>query len=80
MRVERDLVQRIDVGLRPYRPTGFVVRAERFDEKVVVHNYGHGGAGVTLSWGTAHLAVQHVAETSAQACAVIGCGAVGLAT
>ncbi len=80
VRVERDLIQRIDVGLRPFRPTGFVVRAERFDEKVVVHNYGHGGAGVTLSWGTAHLAVQHVPETSAEACAVIGCGAVGLAT
>ena len=80
VQVERNLIQRIDVGLRPYRPTGFVVRAERFDETVVIHNYGHGGAGVTMSWGTAHLAVQLVPETSADACAVIGCGAVGLAT
>ena len=80
VRVERDLIERIDVGLRPYRPAGFIVRAERFDETVVVHNYGHGGAGVTLSWGTSHLAVRRVLETSAEACAVLGCGAVGLAT
>jgi D-amino-acid oxidase len=37
------------VGLRPARPT---VRLER--DGRVVHNYGHGGAGVTLSWGCAH--------------------------
>ncbi len=36
------------VGLRPVRPA---VRVERVDD--VVHCYGHGGAGVTLSWGTA---------------------------
>jgi len=36
------------VGLRPVRP---VVRLER--EGRVVHCYGHGGAGVTLSWGCA---------------------------
>lgn len=36
------------VGLRPARPT---VRLERVGD--VVHCYGHGGAGVTLSWGCA---------------------------
>jgi D-amino-acid oxidase len=36
------------VGLRPARPT---VRLER--EGRVVHCYGHGGAGITLSWGCA---------------------------
>jgi glycine/D-amino acid oxidase-like deaminating enzyme len=45
-------------GLRPYRPAGFVVRAEALGEKTVVHNYGHGGCGVTLSWGSADLAVR----------------------
>ena len=36
------------VGLRPARPE---VRLERVGD--VVHCYGHGGAGVTLSWGCA---------------------------
>src|SRR5260221_12401485 len=43
-------------GLRPYRRQGFVVRAEQVGEKRLVHNYGHGGAGVTRSWGTSKLA------------------------
>jgi D-amino-acid oxidase len=41
-------VLRHKVGLRPARPT---VRLERVGD--VVHCYGHGGAGVTLSWGCA---------------------------
>src|SRR5687768_8762754 len=43
-------------GLRPYRPSGFVVRAEALGDKRLVHNYGHGGAGITLSWGSSRLA------------------------
>jgi D-amino-acid oxidase len=41
------------VGLRPTRHE---VRTERvdLDGVPVVHNYGHGGSGVTLSWGCAH--------------------------
>lgn len=38
----------VKVGLRPVRPA---VRLERAGD--VVHCYGHGGAGVTLSWGCA---------------------------
>ena len=53
-------VIRTVAGLRPYRPSGFVVRSERIAGKTIVHNYGHGGAGVTLSWGTASLAVDEV--------------------
>ncbi|KRE95170.1 amino acid oxidase [Nocardioides sp. Soil774] len=41
-------VLRHKVGLRPARPS---VRLERTGD--VVHCYGHGGAGVTLSWGCA---------------------------
>ena len=40
-------VLRHKVGLRPVRPA---VRLERVGD--VVHCYGHGGAGVTLSWGS----------------------------
>src|SRR5437016_2684574 len=42
------------VGLRPFRKSG--VRLERGklrDSRAVVHNYGHGGSGFTLSWGCA---------------------------
>ena len=75
--VARDRIIRIDVGLRPFRPAGFVVRNEMLGDKTIVHNYGHGG-GVTLSWGTAALALEQAPP--ARDCAVLGCGAVGLAT
>jgi D-amino-acid oxidase len=78
--VTRERVIRTIVGLRPFRPSGFVVRGEKLDEKIVIHNYGHGGAGITLSWGTAQLAVEEAAKVDARECAVIGCGVVGLST
>src|SRR4026209_791110 len=56
-KVPRKRIIREVVGLRPYRPSGFVVDAQRFGSKLLVHNYGHGGGGVMLSWGTASLAV-----------------------
>jgi glycine/D-amino acid oxidase-like deaminating enzyme len=80
VQVTPDRVIRTIVGLRPFRPSGFVVRAERADDKTIVHNYGHGGAGITLSWGTAHLAALEVQKTGQREVAVIGTGAVGLAT
>lgn len=43
----------VRVGLRPYR-SRVRVEAETMSEgQVIIHNYGHGGAGVTLSWGCA---------------------------
>ncbi len=75
---EREI--RTVVGLRPYRPSGFVVRAERLGDTLVVHNYGHGGSGITLSWGTAKLAVDIGAPGHRGDVAVLGSGAVGLAT
>jgi len=53
VKVDRSRIIREVVGLRPYRPQGFVVEAQKVGEKLLVHNYGHGGAGVTLSWGCA---------------------------
>ncbi len=81
--VSRDRIIRRVVGLRPYRAAGFVVRAERMGEQLVVHNYGHGGGGITLSWGTAELAVREAdagAVGGERRAAVLGCGVVGLAT
>ena len=87
VKVARDRIIREVVGLRPYRPDGFVVEAERFGNKLLVHNYGHGGGGVTLSWGTATLAVDLlrdylIARKSARPArfAVLGCGVSGLST
>src|SRR6185436_3126152 len=80
VRVSPERVIRTVAGLRPYRPAGFAVRTDKLDGKLVVHNYGHGGAGVSLSWGTAELAVEQAAATGATRYAVLGCGAVGLAT
>ena len=78
--VTRERIVRTIVGLRPFLPSGFVVRAEKLGDKVVVHNYGHGGCGITLSLGTAALAVDEVLRTGQKRAAVLGCGAVGLAT
>lgn len=67
-------------GLRPFRPSGFVVRREDLDGKILIHNYGHGGGGMSLSWGSAHLAVKLVQPVSGKSCAVIGGGVMGLST
>lgn len=40
------------VGVRPCREL-VRLEAETVGDKLLVHNYGHGGAGVTLSWGCA---------------------------
>ena len=77
---EESRVVRTTVGLRPYRPDGFVVRAERIGDKIVVHDYGHGGSGMTLCWGTAQMAIDAVLYNLGKEAAVIGCGVIGLAT
>lgn len=41
------------VGLRPVRPRVRLEAAAIGGGRHLVHNYGHGGAGVTLSWGCA---------------------------
>ncbi len=73
-----DRVLRTTIGLRPHRPSGFVLKADRFGAKTLIHNFGHGGAGMSLSWGTASLAADLAAAHSERRVAVIGCGIVGL--
>jgi D-amino-acid oxidase len=48
---EIDTAEPVRVGLRPVRRQN--VRLEREPGTRIVHNYGHGGSGVTLSWGCA---------------------------
>jgi D-amino-acid oxidase len=93
VKVSRDRVIREIVGLRPFRPEGYVVEAQRVGQKLLIHNYGHGGAGITLSWGTASQAIELAREPiappvvtprrsarKARRFAVIGCGVNGLST
>lgn len=76
--VSWDRIIRTTVGLRPHRRSGFVVRADRLDDKTVIHNYGHGGTGLSLSWGTASLAADLALAHEARRAAILGCGVVGL--
>jgi D-amino-acid oxidase len=46
-----DFNEPVRVGLRPFRRQN--VRLEREQDTCIIHNYGHGGGGVTLSWGCA---------------------------
>ena len=78
--VSPERVIRTTVGLRPFRPSGFRVEAETMEGKTVVHNYGHGGGGMSLSWGSSHLAVEAALATGETRFAVVGCGVMGLST
>jgi len=69
-------------GVRPYRNGSYRLDVETIGNKFIVHNYGHGGAGITLSWGCAakvrdivqsRLATSHDTEA-----AVLGAGVMGL--
>lgn len=80
VKVDESRVIRTVAGLRPYRRQGFVVRQEPLGEKRLVHNYGHGGGGITLSWGTSKLATELGLQGHSGPVAVLGSGAVGLAT
>ena len=80
VRVSADREIRTIAGLRPYRPSGFVVSAEKIGDTLVVHNYGHGGGGITLCWGTSKLAVDTIPPDRLGEVGVLGCGAVGLTT
>ena len=80
VRVAPERVIRAVAGLRPYRDSGFVVRAEPLGAKRLVHNYGHGGAGITLSWGSSKLATALGLPGHQGPVAVIGAGVMGLTT
>ena len=78
LRARIDRVFDITVCLRPFRAAGPRLDAEQVGDKLVVHNYGHGGSGWSLSWGSGTFAVRKAMATSPRRIAVIGCGALGL--
>src|SRR3989475_4492980 len=71
-------VIRTTVGLRPHRDAGCVLKPDKLDDRLLIHNYGHGGAGMSLAWGTGLMAAEFATEHQARQAAVIGCGSVGL--
>jgi D-amino-acid oxidase len=73
-----DRIMGVTVCLRPFRAMGPRMDAEMVGDKLVVHNYGHGGSGWSLGWGSALVAVKTALAGGARDVAVIGCGALGL--
>ena len=80
IKASMDRLISLEACLRPFRPQGPRIEPERLGRKTIVHNYGHGGSGWSLSWGAARRAVALAKATGEQRVAVIGCGAIGLTT
>ena len=77
-RISWERVIRTTVGLRPHRDSGFVLKSEQFDAKTVIHDYGFGGAGMSLAWGCGSMAADMALQRSDRRAAVLGCGSPGL--
>lgn len=75
-----DRVIRTIVGLRPFRKPGFRLEAARLGRKDIVHNYGHGGGGVSLAWGVSEIAADLAQGFGRNSVAVLGSGVIGLTT
>ena len=69
-------------GVRPFRNGSYRLDAETTAGKFIVHNYGHGGAGITLSWGCAakvrDIVQQHLVTSQDTEAAVLGAGVMGM--
>jgi len=78
IRAQVDRITRITVCTRPFRAQGPRLDVESVGNKTIVHNYGHGGSGWSLSWGSSTIAVSKAMMTGERNIGVIGCGALGL--
>ncbi|MGV3586683.1 MAG: FAD-dependent oxidoreductase [Adhaeribacter sp.] len=78
--ISPDRIIKETVGLRPYRLSGPRLEVQQLGQKIIVHNYGHGGSGFSLSWGTGQIAATKAAATGKQNIAIMGCGIMGLTT
>jgi glycine/D-amino acid oxidase-like deaminating enzyme len=80
LRASVDRITQVTVCTRPFRAQGPRFDVEQVGTKTVVHNYGHGGSGWSLSWGSGAIATSKAMATGERDIAVIGCGALGLTT
>jgi hypothetical protein len=80
LRVTPDQLIDVKCCIRPLRAAGPNLGTEMIGDTLVVHNYGHGGSGWSLSWGSADVAVGKALSVLPTEIAVIGCGIIGLTT
>lgn len=80
--ISRENIIGTNVGIRPFRKTGVRLEAELIKDKLIIHNYGYGGSGLTLSFGGAKevLDILDNQKKTSRIVAVMGAGVVGLAT
>jgi glycine/D-amino acid oxidase-like deaminating enzyme len=78
IKAHADRIMDVTVCLRPFRAAGPRLDVETVGDKKVVHNYGHGGSGWSLSWGSGLVAVRNALQGGERDIAVIGCGALGM--
>lgn len=67
-------------GIRPCRKTGVRLEVEWLQDKLMIHNYGYGGSGLTLSFGGSSevLEILNHQQHSSKTVAVLGAGVIGL--
>jgi len=68
-------------GVRPHRKVTYRLEpdTQTIPGKLIIHNYGHGGAGITMSWGCAEVACEMLLQQGTpNAVAVLGAGVMGL--
>lgn len=80
LRISPDRITALTVCSRPFRAAGPRLEVESIGNQRVVHHYGHGGSGWSLSWGSGAEAAALALGTGERDIAVIGCGAIGLTT
>lgn len=78
MRVSANELVDVKCCIRPFRALGCRLDAEQIGDTLVIHNYGHGGSGWSLSWGSGEIAVGKAMSVLPREIAVVGCGIVGL--
>lgn len=78
--ISMDRITGVTVCTRPFRATGPRLEIERIGQQDIVHHYGHGGSGWSLSWGSGAMAAELALATGQRDIGIIGCGALGLTT